>query len=128
MQLAEDPDLEVPRWLEEGTPVGIARPIKPSGLLPLIKEFATTTAEKLQSQAQWDFNHPSFDGVEDGKRGRVVQVVEAAAADGSLAQHGLGDEPSRTLVLVLVGVCGDDPAPWGYGRKPLLHAHYNAAT
>ena len=68
MQLADDPDLEVPRWLEEGTPVGIARPIMPSGLLPLIEEFATTTAEKLQSQAQWHFNHPSFDGVEAGER------------------------------------------------------------
>ena len=36
--------------------------------MPLIEEFATTTAEKLQSQAQWHFNHPSFDGVEAGER------------------------------------------------------------
>ena len=31
---ARDPDLEIARWLEEGTPVGIAEPIFPSGLLP----------------------------------------------------------------------------------------------
>ena len=67
MTLAQDPDLEVPRWLEEGTPVGIRVPIRPSGLLPLIEEEATTTAEKLQAQAQWSLNHPSFDSVEEGK-------------------------------------------------------------
>ena len=36
----------------------------------------------------------------------------------SFARQGLGDEASRSLVLV--GVCGDDSALWGYGRKPPL--------
>ena len=36
----------------------------------------------------------------------------------SFARQGLSDEASRSLVLV--GVCGDDSALWGYGRKPPL--------
>ena len=44
----------------------------------------------------------------------------------SFARQGLSDEASRSLVLV--GVCGDDSALWGYGRKPpLTHTlpHYH---
>ena len=66
MSLAGDPDTEVPKWLEQGTPVGIKAQVLPSGLLPLVSEYASTTAEKLQQQAQWSHNHPSFDGINNG--------------------------------------------------------------
>ena len=61
MTLAGDPDKEVPKWLQHGTPVGIGVPIKSSGLLPLVSETATASATELQERVQWTHNHPSFD-------------------------------------------------------------------
>ena len=64
LEEAGDPDLEIARWLRDGTPVGIAEPIRPSGLLPLISESRGLSVEDLRSQVQWTHNHPSFDAFE----------------------------------------------------------------
>ena len=61
---ARDPDLAIADWLQHGTPVGIAEPIPPSGLLPLVTEERSTTAASLQQRVQWTHNHPSFDLLE----------------------------------------------------------------
>ena len=60
---------------------------------------------------------------------RIIRVDRERLQAGrrrSFARQGLSDEASRSLVLV--GVCGDDSALWGYGRKPpLTHTlpHYH---
>ena len=61
MQLADDPDVHVARWLETGFLVGIAEPITPSGLLPATDESRDITAEQLEDLAPWTENHASFD-------------------------------------------------------------------
>ena len=61
MKLAGDPDHHVPRWLEQGFPVGIREPIVPSGLLPLVKEEAGLSPEALKDSSRWENNHKSFD-------------------------------------------------------------------
>ena len=65
VQLVGDPDTEIGKWLEHGTPVGISVPIRPSGLLPLVSETPSTSADRLREQVQWTHNHPSF-GITDG--------------------------------------------------------------
>ena len=64
LEEAGDPDLEIARWLRDGTPVGIAEEIVPSGLLPLVSESPKLSVVDLQSQVQWTHNHPSFDALE----------------------------------------------------------------
>ena len=61
MEMADDPDLYVAKWLETGFPVGIAKPITPSGLLPAVEETRDITAEQLEDLAPWTNNHASFD-------------------------------------------------------------------
>ena len=36
-QLSGDPDVEVPRWMDEGAPLGISAPIVPCGVFPPIQ-------------------------------------------------------------------------------------------
>ena len=100
MSLASDPDKEVPKWLEHGTPVGIGVPIKPSGLLPLISESASTSISALQDRVQWTHNHPSFD-VPEGERQPGHLLLEQLVNDGhalvfdseASAAHWLGVRP-----------------------------------
>ena len=115
MNLAGDPDSEVPKWLEQGTPVGIRAPILPSGLLPLVSEYASTTAEKLQQQAQWSHNHPSFDGIgnDDFPAHRLLgDLVDQGFAllfnSASDAEAWLGTPPRS----IAVGRCHQDQTGW----------------
>ena len=50
LEEAGDPDLEVARCLRDGTPVGIAEPIVPSGLLPLVTEFPGCQSQTCSSR------------------------------------------------------------------------------
>ena len=64
VDLADDPDKAIGKWLEFGTPVGIAETVEPGGLLPLITEERTSSIDELQARVQWTTNHPSFDSLE----------------------------------------------------------------
>ena len=65
---ADDPDQEVANWLKHGAPFGIASEIKPRGLLPLITEQATLSAEQLQDLDSHKKNHGSFNEKVDGTK------------------------------------------------------------
>ena len=100
MCLAKDPDTEVPKWLEHGTPVGIAVPIKSSGLLPLISDSASSSISRLQDRVQWTHNHPSFDqpqGVDQPAHDLLQRLVDDGHAllfsDESAAAEWLGVQP-----------------------------------
>ena len=64
VDLADDPDQAIGKWLEFGTPVGIAETVEPGGLLPLITEERTSSIDELQARVQWTTNHSSFDSLE----------------------------------------------------------------
>ena len=52
VDLADDPDKAIGKWLEFGTPVGIAETIEPGGLLPRITEERTSSIDELQAKVQ----------------------------------------------------------------------------
>ena len=52
----------------KSAPFGIASEIKPGGLLPLITEQATLSAEQLQDQDSHKKNHGSFDERVEGTK------------------------------------------------------------
>ena len=60
-QRAKDPDTAVADWLEHGAPFGVALPVPPGGLLPLVSENASLTPEQLQHTDEFEKNHGSFD-------------------------------------------------------------------
>lgn len=73
---AEDPDVEVHRWLREGAPFGIGEEVRPGGLLPLIEEQAELSAEMLLEQDKFEKNHGSFDEVVDGHKPAMAELCE----------------------------------------------------
>ena len=81
----------------------MARPIPPSGLLPLISEDLSFSRFHLQEQIQWSRNHSSFDLVEQGRRPAhevLADHVDPGFAmifnDSSDAQKYLGTPPVST--------------------------------
>ena len=116
MGLASDSDLEVAGWLEEGTPVGIKCPIRPSGLLPLVSEQASTTTEKLQDRAQWSMNHPSFDACDGGEQPAhallsdlIDQGFALVFADAAAAESWLGTPPVPSPLGDVTRIKADGP-------------------
>ena len=114
LRLAGDPDVEVGKWLQQGTPVGIAVPIRPSGLLPLVSESPTTSVDRLREQVQWTHNHPSFglrDGDELPAHGLLQDLVDQGFAmvfsDKDAAAHWLGCEPVPSPLGNVVRVKAD---------------------
>ena len=65
-ELWGDSDQEVPRWLKEGAPMGLAATIQPGGHFPRLTEPAALQPDALEPLCAVDVNHPSlhtrFDG------------------------------------------------------------------
>ena len=72
---AEDPDTAIADWLQHGAPFGVALPIPPGGLLPLISETATLSTEQLQQADQFTKNHGSFDELVDDVQPALDELV-----------------------------------------------------
>ena len=60
-QLTQDPDKILSKWLEEGVPMGIERPIQAGGLFPLAGSAPEQTPEDLDGLERGQANHPSFE-------------------------------------------------------------------
>ena len=95
-----DPDVAVAGWLERGAPFGIAEPIEPGGLLPVITETASLTADDLYDQTLFDDNHRSFKERIDGGQpalDELQSLVDAGFArvckDMDEAEQYLGKRP-----------------------------------
>jgi len=58
-QLTADPDGALPRWLENGCPMGIALPVQGSGLFRKIVSEAELFPGELCGVEAWQKNHPS---------------------------------------------------------------------
>ena len=79
-QATKDPDTLVSEWLERGAPFGVAEPIKPGGLLPLIVERAALTADELYDQVVFSDNHKSFKEIVDGGQPAMEELTELVDA------------------------------------------------
>ena len=111
MKLAADPDLHVPKLLEQGFPVGIREPILPSGLLPVVKEEASMTPEALEDTVRLESNHKSFDELEG--EGRPAHRLLADLVDQGFAflLRDRADAERWLGALVVVSPLGDVTKP-----------------
>ena len=99
---AQDPDIEVHRWLKEGAPFGIAEEIRPGGLLPLIREQPILTADQLSELDACVKNHGSFNEQVDGQTPALAEL-------------------SRLVDCGFARVCKDeDQATDWLGQKPVI--------
>ena len=87
-------------WVEHGSPFGIASEIKPGGLLPLITEQATLSAEQLQDLDSHRKNHRSFNEEVEGTKpameelqSLVDQGFARVIKDVAAAEHWFGTKP-----------------------------------
>ena len=114
LHLVGDPDVEVGKWLQHGTPVGITVPIRPGGLLPLVSESRTTSVDRFREQVQWTHNHPSFSISEGGDlpahnllQDLVDQGFAMIFADREAAAQWLGTQPIASPLGNVVRVKAD---------------------
>ena len=73
---AMDPDTHVADWLQHGAPFGIAKVIEPGGLLPLVTERASLSAEQLEELDSYDKNHGSFNEEIEGEQPALGELQE----------------------------------------------------
>lgn len=94
-----DTDAAVPRWLEEGAPMGLAVPIDIGGHFPLQTGVPPKTLQELEPMVDSDINHGSF-GKRHGDEPEAagLALVRKALNDGfgelyetrAAAEHSLG--------------------------------------
>ena len=78
-----DPDHEIPTWLAEGAPMGLASPIRPGGHFPVLSEPAAVPAESLEPLHGSDINHASLHARFDGDpEAAGWALVQKAVEDG----------------------------------------------
>ena len=56
----EDPDVHLSTWLQHGAPMGLSRPIEPSGLFPAEHNTPSLGLYELAAMEVMRSNHPSF--------------------------------------------------------------------
>ena len=59
-QACSDPDVHLATWLRDGAPMGLSRPIEPSGLFPAEHKVPIVTLDELAAMEVMRTNHPSF--------------------------------------------------------------------
>ena len=97
-----DPDTCVADWLEKGAPFGVAEVIKPGGLLPLVVEQPTLTADDLYDQVHFTDNHRSFNELVEGEQPAMQELTELVNAG-------------------FARICADmDDAEAWLGKRPLI--------
>ncbi|CAK0789336.1 unnamed protein product, partial [Prorocentrum cordatum] len=83
ISLAEGPDREVGRWLEEGAPMGISRAVVPGGLFPLAESCSTLEPGDLGT-GDYAFlaNHPSFADKHDEAEAPSLDLIRGCLKSG----------------------------------------------
>ena len=99
-QACGDPDTAVADWLEHGAPFGVAVPVEPGGLLPLVVESPILQEEDLYERELFRDNHKSFKATVDDQqpaleelRGLVDSGFARLCTDSAEAERWLGQAP-----------------------------------
>ena len=111
-----DPDQSVPRWLREGAPMGILRPIHPGGLFPLVDEQSSLAPDEFADVFVDRPNHRSFaHGGEDEASSPAAALVAKAVDSGfgmlfqdvPAAEHYLGTRILPSPLGDVVKACSE---------------------
>ena len=63
VKYAGDPDIHVPRWLKEGTPIGIERQAEPAGIFPAVHQQTPEHDRRYMCEPGAQFvNYVSIEG------------------------------------------------------------------
>ena len=99
-QACGDPDTAVADWLEDGAPFGVAVPVEPGGLLPLVVESPILQEEDLYERELFRDNHKSFKAIVDDQqpaleelRGLIDSGFARLCTDSAEAERWLGQAP-----------------------------------
>ena len=76
---SDDPESGLPRWLREGSPIGVARPVEPVGIFPRVDPEGKDrgTLEEILSEVAAKNNYKSFEEARKYAEPEVQRIIAA---------------------------------------------------